>query len=237
MSAIEAFVTNLGRYNEGYLDGEFLKLPATTEEVQALFQRIHVDGVRYEEIFITDYETDIPGLYDCLSEYANLDELNYLAALLDDLDEGDREKFEATLSYGDYTGSLKDLINLAQNLDCYEYYPGICDEDDLGRYMIDEMGSLEIPEYLQNYIDYEAYGRDVSLEDSGTFTENGYIVNTGDSFIEQYNGRDDLPEEYKIFAYPAPEKSIRDTLKQYQQMIDAAPVPSKDRPDPACEER
>ena len=235
MSAIEAFVTNLGRYNEGYLDGEFLKLPATTEEVQALFQRIHVNGVQYEEIFITDYETDVSGLYDCLSEYADLDELNYLAALLDDLDGGDREKFEAALSYGEYTGSLKDLINLAQNLDCYEYYPGICDEDDLGRYMIDEMGAMEVPEYLENYIDYEAYGRDVSLEDGGTFTENGYIVDTGDRFVELYNGRDDLPEECKIFAYPAPEKSIRDTLKQYQRMIDAAPTPMKDRPDKAEE--
>lgn len=34
MSAIEAFVTNLGRYNEGYLGGELLKLPATTGEVR-----------------------------------------------------------------------------------------------------------------------------------------------------------------------------------------------------------
>lgn len=230
MSTIDAFVTNLGRYNEGFLDGEFLKLPATTDEVQALFQRIHVDGVRYEEIFITDYETNISGLYDCLPEYADLDELNHLAALLDDLDEGNREKFEAALSSGEHTSSLKELINLAQNLDCYEYYPGICDEDDLGRYMIDEMGALEVPEYLENYIDYEAYGRDVSLEDGGTFTENGYIVDTGDRFVELYNGKDDLPEECKIFSYPEPEKSIRDTLKQYQQMIDAAPAPMKDRP-------
>lgn len=237
MSAIDAFVTNLGRYNEGFLDGEFLKLPATTEEVQALFQRIHVDGVQYEEIFITDYETNISGLYDCLPEYADLDELNYLAALLDDLGNGDREKFEAALSCGDHTSSLKELINLTQNLDCYEYYPGICDEDDLGRYIIDEMGAMEVPEYLENYIDYEAYGRDVSLEDGGTFTENGYIVDTGDRFVELYSSRDDLPEECKIFAYPAPEKSIRDTLKQYQQMIDAAPVSQKDRPAPAYEER
>ena len=59
---LEAFVTNLGRYNEGHLDGEYLNLPATTEEVQALLKRIHVDGLRYEEVFITDYETDIPGL-------------------------------------------------------------------------------------------------------------------------------------------------------------------------------
>lgn len=231
MSTIDAFVTNLGRYNEGFLDGEFLKLPATTEEVQALFQCIHVDGVRYEEIFITDYETSISGLYDCLPEYTDLDELNYLAALLDDLDEGDLEKFEAALSSGEHTDGLKDLINLAQNLDCYEYYPGICDEDDLGRYMIHEMGALEVPEYLENYIDYEAFGRDVALEDGGTFTENGYIVDTGDRFVELYTGRDDLPEECKIFACPTPEKSICGTLRQHQQMIDAANAPIKDRPD------
>jgi hypothetical protein len=29
---LEAFVTNLGRYNEGCLDGEFLKLPAAARE-------------------------------------------------------------------------------------------------------------------------------------------------------------------------------------------------------------
>ena len=234
---LEAFVTNLGRYNEGYLDGEFLKFPATTEDVQALLKRIHVDGVRYEGIFITDYETDVSGLYDCLGEYESIDELNCLASLLDDMDEGEQAKFEAALSYGDYTGSLKDLINLAQNLDCYEYYPGISDEDDLGRFMIDEMGAMGVPEYLENYIDYEAYGRDVSLEDGGHFADGGYIVNNGGNFIEYYNGRDDLPEEYRIFAYPAPEKSIRDTLKQYQQMIDAAPLPVKDCPTRTAEER
>ena len=51
----EAYVTNLGKYNEGRLVGEFLKFPTTTEEVQALLKRIGIDGVRYEEIFITDY--------------------------------------------------------------------------------------------------------------------------------------------------------------------------------------
>ena len=36
---IEAYVTNLGKYNEGHLQGEYLKLPATTEDVQALLFR------------------------------------------------------------------------------------------------------------------------------------------------------------------------------------------------------
>ena len=48
-SLFEAYITNLGKYNEGRLVGETLKFPATTEEVQALLKRIGVDGVRYEE--------------------------------------------------------------------------------------------------------------------------------------------------------------------------------------------
>jgi hypothetical protein len=56
-----------------------LKLPADKEDVQALLSRIGVDGVLYEEFFITDYETDVVGLYDYLGEYESIDELNYLA--------------------------------------------------------------------------------------------------------------------------------------------------------------
>ena len=78
----EAYVTNLGKYNEGELVGEYLKFPTTTEEVQALFKRIGVDGVRYEEFFLTDFESDISDLTDYMGEYENIDELNHLACLI-----------------------------------------------------------------------------------------------------------------------------------------------------------
>lgn len=43
MSAVlEAYVTNLGKYNEGSLVGEWLKFPTTPEEVQALLKNIGV---------------------------------------------------------------------------------------------------------------------------------------------------------------------------------------------------
>ena len=72
-SLFEAYITNLGKYNEGRLVGETLKFPATTEEVQALLKRIGVDGVRYEEIFITSFDGDVLGLYDHLGEYPAAD--------------------------------------------------------------------------------------------------------------------------------------------------------------------
>ena len=97
----EAYITNLGKYNEGELVGETLKFPTTTEEVQALLKRIGVDGVRYEEFFITSFDGDVLGLYDYLTEYENLDELNHLACLLSELDQSDLEKFEAVIDSGE----------------------------------------------------------------------------------------------------------------------------------------
>ena len=148
---IEAYITNLGKYTEGELRGEYLKLPATKEEVQALFSKIGLDGVMYEEYFITDYITALAGMQN-LSEYESIDELNYLVSLLEDMDEWELEKFEAAAVYGEYSESAQDLINLAQNLECYEYYPGVSDYDDLGRYLIDELDYEQIPERLQDYL-------------------------------------------------------------------------------------
>ena len=64
MTVFEAYITNVGKYAEGQLVGETLKFPATTEEVQSLLKNIGVDGVRYEEFFITAFDGDVMGLYD-----------------------------------------------------------------------------------------------------------------------------------------------------------------------------
>ena len=138
----EAYITNLGKYNEGEVLGETLKFPTTTEEVQALLKRIGVDGVRYGEFFITSLDSDVLGLYDYLTEYENLDELNHLACLLSELDQSDLEKFEAVIDCGSHTSSVADLINLTQNLDCYDLHPGVDNEEMLGRLYVEDMESL-----------------------------------------------------------------------------------------------
>ena len=186
-----AFVTNLGKYNEGELVGEWVKFPTTAEEMKQVFDRIGIGktgdfGQVYEEWFITDYDCYVDGLYDKLGEYESLDELNYLASKLDEMDRGEFEQFQAAMEIGDHSGSVQEIINLTENLDCYDVYPGIEDYDDLGRY----------------YIDYEAYGRDIALDESGDFTSFGYVRDTGSSFHEYYDGdRGSIPEEYRVMTF------------------------------------
>ena len=212
-----AFITNLGKYNEGELVGEWVKFPTTTEELKEVFKRIGIGqkddfGQPYEEWFITDYDCYVDGLYSKLGEYENLDELNYLASKLDEMSESEYAQFQAGMEMGDHCGSLQEIINLTENLDCYEVYPDIHDYDDLGRYYIEELDVMQVPEHLQNYIDYEAYGRDVALEENGTFTDQGYVRDTGDSFHEYYDGeRGSIPDEYRVMTFqddlPEEEKS------------------------------
>ena len=212
-----AFITNLGKYNEGELVGEWVKFPTTAEELKEVFKRIGIGqkddfGNPYEEWFITDYDCYVDGLYSKLGEYENLDELNYLASKLDEMSESEYAQFQAGMEMGDHCGSLQEIINLTENLDCYEIYPNIEDYDDLGRYYIEELDVMQVPEHLQNYIDYEAYGRDVALEENGTFTDQGYVRDTGDSFHEYYDGeRGSIPDEYRVMTFqddlPEEEKS------------------------------
>ena len=212
-----AFITNLGKYNEGELVGEWVKFPTTAEELKEVFKRIGIGqrddfGQPYEEWFITDYDCYVDGLYDKLGEYENLDELNYLASKLDEMSDSEYAQFQAGMEMGDHCGSLQEIINLTENLDCYEIYPHIEDYDDLGRYYIEELDAMQVPEHLQNYIDYEAYGRDVAMDENGSFTDQGYVRDTGDRFCEYYDGeRGSIPDEYRVMAFqddlPEEEKS------------------------------
>ena len=203
----EAYITNLGKYNEGELVGEWVKFPTTAEELKKVFDRIGIGqkddfGQPYEEWFITDYDCYVGALYDKLGEYENLDELNYLASKLEEMGQGEYAQFQAAMEVGDHSGSLQEIINLTDNLDCYDLYPSIQDYDDLGRYYIEELDAMQVPEHLRNYIDYEAYGRDVAMDESGDFTDLGYVRDTGSSFHEYYDGEPgSIPEEYRVMAF------------------------------------
>lgn len=206
-TGFEAFVTNLGKYNEGELVGEWVRFPTSEEEMKEVFTRIGIGAVdefgrSYEEWFITDYDCSIHGVSDLLGEYESLDKLNYLASRLDELSSSELDQFVAIMESGcDEVSDIDDLINLTYNLDRYDFIPDIKDYDDLGRYYFFEGGYNSDNRFgsFVDYIDFERYGEDCSINEGGSLTNGGYLRPTGDSWNRYFDGsHEDIPDEYRV---------------------------------------
>lgn len=197
-----AYITNLGKYVEGELIGQWVDFPTTRETIQEVFREIGIDREQYEEFFITDYESEIAGLTGCFGEYENLSMLNYLAGRIG---ECDAEWLEAAMALGEHANSVTGLLNLIGNEDCFLVYPDIKDDYDLGCYLIQESGIYtDVTEkmgVLAGYIDYEAFGRDVRLEEGGVYTDGGcYVYMAGTPVMSCMDSTEDIPEEYRLNA-------------------------------------
>ena len=152
------------------------------------------------KVFITDYDCPDEVIGKVLGEYESLSELNYLAGQIMELRESD-DFWQAVLDLGENTGSVQELINLTENLDCFDYLPGVRNDYDLGYYWIEESGCYDTSNLgaLANYIDYESFGRDIRYEEGGMFGDNGYVRSNGGRFVNIYDGDiESIPEEYRI---------------------------------------
>ena len=216
---LSGYLSNLGAYAGGRPAGEWVSFPTTAGHMKEVFDRIGIDVQNREAWHFTEFQSPIPHLAEKLGEHEHPDELNYLGKLLEMQFDDDREKFAAAIALGDHASSVAELINLAQNLDCYWIYPSVHNEEEYGHYLVDELEEPELPEEAKKYFMYEEYGRDAAINDGGLFTEQGYIYNNRNTFTRWYDGRD-VPEEYRVT--PAPPEPGRPDPEKVE--MDAAPA-------------
>ena len=136
-------------------------LPISSEELAERF------GYEGEEIEVTF--DSIEALPDLDSEGLTLDLANKLAENLEGVDE------DIVLSFIEAESS--DLSELAGfDFDQCELIQDVTTDYDLGSFYVRDMG-IDLSEgMLGNYFDYEKFGRDVRLEEGGSFVKNGYFV-------------------------------------------------------------
>ena len=227
------------RFETSEPGGVWLSMPTTKEQLHEAMQRVGITADNPQDFFINGFANTEQQPFDVplpVIQSAGLDELNYLGNLLAMQRDEDRDKFTAAVALGERAGSVKDLINLAQNLDCYWLYPTVQNEEDYGYYLIDELDELELPEEAKKYFMYEDYGRDAAINDGGRFTEQGYIYNNKNTFTEWYNGREsDIPREYRVMSFPQPHrpdpsKVEMDAAAPGQKTAQTAEQPQEPRP-------
>ncbi len=199
-------IDSRSRFETGAPGGAWLSMPATQEQLHEAMRSVGITADNPQDFFVGGFANTEDCPFDvplAVIQSGSMNELNYLGKLLEMQRDEDKAKFAAAVTLGEYAGNLKDLINLAQNLDCYWLYPTVQSEEDYGYYLIDELDELELPEEAKKYFMYEEYGRDAAINDGGRFTEQGYVYNNKNTFSEWYNGRD-IPKEYRIMSYPQP---------------------------------
>ena len=214
------------RFETGAPGGAWLPMPATQEQLHAAMRSVGITADNPQDFFVGGFANTEDCPFDvplAVIQSGSMDELNYLGKLLEMQRDEDKAKFAAAVTLGEYAGNLKDLINLAQNLDCYWLYPTVQSEEDYGYYLIDELDELELPEEAKKYFMYEEYGRDAAINDGGRFTEQGYVYNNKNTFSEWYNGRD-IPKEYRIMSYPQPTHLDPEKVEMDAAAMQAAPL-------------
>lgn len=136
-------------------------LPVEFEYVASEF------GYDVEDVSITIQSIEeLPDL-DC--ERLTLDLANELAENVEDVEE------DLVLSFIESDSSDPSYL-ASVDFDGCNLYPDISTDKELGEYLVEEVGVELSKEKLLLYIDYEKFGRDVRLEEGGSFVDKGYFV-------------------------------------------------------------
>ena len=223
-------IDSRARFETGIEGGEWLSMPATKEQLQEAMERVGIAADNPQDFFIHGYsdngEKHIALPYDLVCA-ATVDELNFLAARLAEFDAEEISELNAAIQRRKAFDNIGQIIDCTYNMDYFVHIPNVHTPRELGDYYLNKSGMVQMPEEWKGGIDITAFGKNAAAQEKGSFTEYGYIMESGDEWEPYFEGRE-VPEEYRIMSYPQaaqpdPEKTERDEAAK-EQMKSAAPT-------------
>ena len=194
------------RFETGEPGGYWLSMPATKEELHKAMRSVGITADNPQDFFIHGYsdreDRHIALPYDMVCA-AQVDELNFLAARLETLDASGIAALNAATQRRNGFENIGQLIDFTYNEDFFVHIPEVHTPRELGDYYLNKSGMVQMPAEWKNSIDPIAFGRNAAAQEKGSFTEYGYLVESGDEWEKHFEGRD-VPEEYRIMSYPQP---------------------------------
>ncbi|AFC64869.1 TPA: YodL domain-containing protein [Enterococcus faecium] len=210
--------------------GVWLDLPTTTETLQAALRDVGITADNPQDFFINGYscpeDRHLAIPYDMVLA-ADVDELNFLAARLGQLDAAEIAELNAALQNprGGFE-NIGQIIDYTENVDYYVHLPDVRGDGQLGDYYLNRSGMVDMPEEWKAGIDTAQFGRHIAQQEQGVFTQYGYLVRSGDEWQRVHEGQP-VPEEYRVMHYPQPEA---DREEPQAQQPEASESPDKAPP-------
>ena len=218
------------RFETGEPGGYWLSMPATKEQLHEAMRSVGITADNPQDFFIHGYsdreDRHIALPYDMVCA-AQVDELNFLAARLETLDASGIAALNAATQRKNGFENIGQLIDFTYNEDFFVHIPEVHNPRELGDYYLNKSGMVQMPAEWKNSIDPIAFGRNAAAQEKGSFTEYGYLVESGDAWEKHFEGRD-VPEDYRIMSYPQPTVEL-DAAPAVQAAVPEA-TPQEPRP-------
>lgn len=155
MEEMKVFVVNLGKYNEGKETGRWFTVPVDFDVVK---KELGLNR-NYEEYAIHDYELPFE-----IGEYTSIEEVNRLAELVEEVVEAGIAESDIKTLCDELSNGIEELAEKAEDIVLYS--DASCMED-VAYAVVEEGGGIgNLPlETREMYFDYEAYGRDMEINE------------------------------------------------------------------------
>ena len=156
---LRIYVADLHAYNCGELRGGWIDVDGMTE-VSEIWDEIKErkllgrNGDEWNEYAIHDHE----GFGNLYGEFMGLDKVIEIAKLKEEASDNS-VPWEAVRLYCEDKGELRDISEIAEQYrGQYESFKDYAEE------LFDECYLADVPEFVQDFIDYEAYARSIQFD-------------------------------------------------------------------------
>ena len=165
---------------------EYLYLPASERQIERTLLRVGITALHDAQVRLDFDELPEKAAEALDLEHLSGDDLpalNKMCRAIASLNEADQEKLNAVVLMTG-PGDMMAVQQLAENLDQFDFIPGIRTPEEYGMHMIRESGHFEYDENLEGFYDYRRYGEQHIRQEGGQFNEYGYVAYHGTMTLE-----------------------------------------------------
>lgn len=161
-------------------ESEFIYLPSSDIEIEKALMRLGLSYLQDCKVNIDSHELPdnvLEMIPKNITSMERVDSLNKVANKFMEM-KGDIQYFEKLIDYVN-PRTIDEVLLLGDSMYEFEIFDGIKDAEGYGRHMICDSGHFEYDSNLEDYIDFKRYGQVKISNETGTFTDKGYIIYHG----------------------------------------------------------
>lgn len=181
---------------ELYYNGktEYICLPDDDLSITKAVARLNAPNVESCQCDITEMSADISDIKDVLNgilDSENLYAVNRAAFYIND-ENIDLKKLKALVEYAGKEDSYT-LCALARGIEQFTFIEDIGDDEDIGRYYVENYDNYRVNPDLDDFIKFDEFGDWMKGQTDGVYVSNGYV-----SMNNNYTTLDDVLEQYSV---------------------------------------